>query len=190
MELQWIGVAFIFGLLAKRLGQPPLVGYLVAGLGLEIVGFRMDSSLMELTEVGVQLLLFAIGLKLDLGSVKRPEVWGVTLIHMAGTTLVLGAAAYGLAQLGLPLFDGLSLGQAAVVGFALSFSSTVFVVKLLEERDDVAAVYGRVAIGVLVVQDLVAVVFLAASEGKLPSPWAVGLLGLLFARPILHRVLR
>lgn len=190
MELQWIGVAFIFGLVAKRLGQPPLVGYLIAGLALEIVGFRMDSHLLELTEIGIQLLLFSIGLKLDLKSVTRPEVWGVTLIHMALTTGTLGALAFGLAGLGVPLFEQLDLKSAALVGFALSFSSTVFVVKLLEERDDVQALYGRVAIGVLIVQDLVAVVFLGISEAKLPSPWALGLFMLIPMRPLFHRFLR
>ncbi|MBX3269125.1 MAG: cation:proton antiporter [Sandaracinaceae bacterium] len=190
MELQWIGVAFVFGLIARRLGQPPLVGYLVAGLALELVGFRMDASLEELTTIGVQLLLFTIGLKLDLASVARREVWGVTLAHMVLTTAALGGVALALAALEVPLFAGLEAPQAALVGFALSFSSTVFAVKLLEERDDVRSVYGRVAIGVLVVQDLVAVVFLAASDGKLPSPFALGLVGLVLARPVLHRFLR
>jgi glutathione-regulated potassium-efflux system ancillary protein KefC len=190
VELQWIGVAFVFGLIAKRLGQPPLVGFLVAGLALELYGFRMDSSLAELTEVGIQLLLFSIGLKLDIQSVTRKEVWGVALIHMVVTTAALGGLALGLARLGVPLFNQLDLSSAALVGFALSFSSTVFVVKLLEERDDVQALYGRVAIGVLIVQDLVAVVFLGISEAKMPSPWAVGLFALIPARPLLHRFLR
>lgn len=189
MELQWIGVAFIFGLLARRLGQPPLVGYLVAGLALELWGFRMDSSLAELTGVGIYLLLFSIGLKLDLPSVARREVWAVTLIHMIVTTVAVGGLTFGLGHLPIPLVQGIDWTSAALVGFAASFSSTVFVVKLLEERDDVAALYGRVAVGVLVVQDLVAVVFLAVAEGKLPSPWAFCLVGLFVARPVVHRFL-
>src|SRR5690606_26182559 len=57
------------------------------------------------------------------------------------------------------------------------------------ERDDMAALYGRIAIGILVVQDIAAVIFLAASEGKLPSIWALALLLLIPARPLLHRFL-
>lgn len=189
MELQWIGVAFVFGLLARRVGQPPLVGYLVAGLALELWGFRMNSSLTELTGVGVHLLLFSIGLKLDLPSLARREVWAVSLTHMVTTTALFGGLAFALGGLPLPVVGGIDWTSAALVGFAASFSSTVFVVKLLEQRDDVASLYGRVAVGVLVVQDLVAVVFLAAAEGKLPSPWAVGLLGLVVARPLMHRFL-
>ncbi len=189
MELQWIGVAFLFGFIAKRLGQPPLVGYLAAGLALELVGFRMSATLQDLTDVGIQLLLFTIGLKLDLGSVTRREVWATTVAHMTVSTVALGGVAFLLGTLGVPLFDALDLRGAALVGFALSFSSTVFAVKFLEERDDVTSLYGRVAIGVLVVQDLIAVVFLAASEGKPPSPWALALLALIPARALFHRFL-
>jgi glutathione-regulated potassium-efflux system ancillary protein KefC len=190
VELQWIGVAFLFGLLAKRLGQPPLVGYLVAGIALELIGFRIDTSLEGLSAVGIQLLLFTIGIKLDLRSVARPEVWGVTLVHMALSTISFGAVAYALAVLDVPMMNELDASSATLVGFALSFSSTVFVVKLLEERDDVTATYGRVAIGVLIVQDLVAVLFLAAAERKLPSVWSVALLALVPMRPVIHRFLR
>ncbi len=189
MELQWIAIAFVFGFIARRLGQPPLVGYLVAGLFLEIIGFRMDTTLADLSSVGIKLLLFAIGLKLDLRAIARPEVWGVATLHIAASTLVMGGVVLGLSALAVPLFAGLGLGAAAIIGFALAFSSTVFVVKLLEERDDVSALYGRIAVGVLIVQDLVAVLFLAVSEGKAPSPFALGLGLLIFARPIMHRFL-
>ncbi len=143
MELQWIGVAFVLGFVAKRLGQPPLVGFLIAGFALELFGLRPDASLRELADVGVLLLLFTIGLKLELRSILMPQVWGVTLIHAAATTLVLGAVALGASALGLSLFASLDLRGAAVLGFALSFSSTVFAVKVLEERDDLTTLYGR-----------------------------------------------
>jgi len=190
MEIQWIAIAFVFGFIAKRFGQPPLVGYLVAGLFLEAIGFRMASPLHDLSDVGIKLLLFSIGLKLDLKSIARPEVWGVASIHILVTTALFGSAALALGALGVPLLSDLTLGSATLVGFALSFSSTVFVVKVLEERDDVLDLYGRVAVGVLIVQDLVAVIFLSASEGKVPSPFALLLVVLLFARPLMHRFLR
>jgi glutathione-regulated potassium-efflux system ancillary protein KefC len=189
MAIQWIGVAFALGYLAKRLGQPPLLGYLAAGFVLELLGARPDDSLQGLANVGIQLLLFTIGLKLDVRSVIRPQVWTTTLVHMGVSTLVFGALVFGCAALGLSLFAGVDVRTAALIGFATSFSSTVFVVKVLEERDDLNAVYGVVAIGILVMQDLLAVVFLAASSGKMPSPWALALLALLPLRKPIHRAL-
>jgi predicted Kef-type K+ transport protein len=189
MELQWVGVAFALGFVVRRLGQPPLLGFLGAGFVLELLGLRPDDSLRELADLGVQLLLFAIGLKLDLPSVLRPQVWGVTLLHMAGVTATFIGLALGLGAIGVPALAGLDLRAAALVAFAASFSSTVYVVKVLEERDDMGAVYGRIAIGILVVQDLAAVIFLAASSGKLPSPWALGLFALVPLRPLIHRAL-
>jgi len=189
MELQWIGVAFSFGLLAKLVGQPPLLGYLAAGFALEFLGLRPDPSLESLASVGISLLLFGVGLKLDVRSVVRPQVWAVAVSHMALTVALASAVAFGLAALGVGLFASLTLEQAALIGFALSFSSTVFAVKVLEQRDDVGALYGRLAIGILVVQDLAAVLFLAVSHGKVPSVWALLLPLLLAVRPLLLRAL-
>lgn len=189
MELQWIGAAFALGFVVLRLGQPPLLGFLAAGFLLELLGLRPDASLSELADVGVQLLLFTIGLKLDLKSVVRPQVWAVTLLHLAAVTLAFTGLFVGLGALGLPVLAALDLRAAWLVAFAASFSSTVYVVKVLEERDDLGAIYGRIAIGILVVQDLAAVVFLAASSGKLPSVWALALVLLLPARRLLHRAL-
>lgn len=179
MELIWVGVAFLFGLSAKRLGQPPLLGFLAAGFALELMGFRATPELLEVADLGVLLLLFTIGLKLDVGSVVRPEVWAVTALHLMISLVVTTGLLMGASSLVGGLLGDLDLTTAALVGFALSFSSTVFVVKLLESRDDSAAMYGRVGIGILVVQDLIAVAFLAASKQALPSPWAFTLLALI-----------
>ena len=78
---------------------------------------------------------------------------------------------------------------AALLAFALSFSSTVFAVKVLEERAQIKSHFGRVAIGILVIQDLAAVIFLAASAGKTPSVWALALLALIPLRHVLYRLL-
>ena len=64
------------------------------------------------------------------------------------------------------------LASCLVIGFALSFSSTVFAVKVLEDRSEMSALYGRIAIGILVMQDIFAVAYLTISTGKIPSPWA------------------
>ena len=78
---------------------------------------------------------------------------------------------------------------ALLLGFALSFSSTVFAVKVLEERSDMNALYARLAVGVLVMQDLFAVAFLAVSSGQWPSIWALWILGLPLLRPLLLKLL-
>jgi hypothetical protein len=76
-----------------------------------------------------------------------------------------------------------------VLGFALAFSSTVFAVKVLEGKGDMSAFYGRIAIGILIMQDLFAVLYLSASEGKIPSIWALSILALPLLRPLLFRLL-
>jgi len=190
MELKWIGVAFVLGLAVRRLGQPPLLGFLAAGFLLEFLGLRPDVQLVDLANIGVLLLLFAIGLKLDLRSLIKPYVFGLAAIHMALITLALGGALFGLAAL-LPVgpLVGLDGREAALIGFAASFSSTVYVVKLLEARNDSGSFYGQVALGILIVQDVVAVVFLAVSKGEWPSLWAFALLALPLLRPLVGRLL-
>jgi predicted Kef-type K+ transport protein len=94
-----------------------------------------------------------------------------------------------LAQLQIPLFDGIDLSAALLIGFALSFSSTVFAVKVLETLGASASRHGRTSIGVLIVQDIAAVTFIAVSAGKIPSAWALALLLLIPFRHLLQRVL-
>lgn len=189
MELVWIGVAFACGMLVKRIGLPPLLGFLAAGFALEAGGVAVDAQLQELADLGVTLMLFAVGLKLKPKSLLKPEIGGVAIVHMLLITGMCGALFYGLARAGLPLFAALGPKEALIVAFALSFSSTVFAIKVLEDREETAALYASIAIGILVMQDVVAVVFLAASTGKVPSPWALGLLLLWPARRLVHRVL-
>lgn len=190
VELQWIGIAFVLGLIARRLRQPPLLGFLAAGFLLELLGMRPDDSLRELTDVGLLLLLFAIGLKLDFRVLTSRPVLLTSTTHL-GVSVGLGAALLALVRaIGVEPFGELDLVGLVVLAFALAFSSTVFAVKLLEERDDTSATYGRVAVGVLIVQDIVAVVFIAATKGEWPSPWSLALLGLIPLRPLLGRALR
>ena len=77
-----------------------------------------------------------------------------------------------------------------MLAFALSFSSTVFVVKSLEDKGEMKSLHGRIAIGILIMQDLAAVIFLVASTGKIPSPWALLLLLLIPIRPVFHYILQ
>ena len=190
MDAWLIAVAFFFGLLVQQLGLPPLVGFLVAGFVLKGLGWSGGETLDTLSSLGVTLMLFAIGLKLRLKSLLRPEIWLGTTLHTVVTAAVFAGIFLVLRALGMPMFDGLGIGAAVLLAFALSFSSTVFAVKSLEDSGDMGALHGRVAVGILVMQDLLAVLFLTASTGKIPSWWALGLLAaLLVLRPFLGWVM-
>lgn len=190
MGFLWIGAAFVCGLIAKRLNQEPILGFLAAGFAMEFAGVTGGDGMAEVAEVGVQLLLFTIGLKLDLRSLLRPHVWGTALGHMA----IFGAISAGLLMLlmmcGLPPFDGLSVQSVGQLAFALTFSSTIVAVRVLEDRNDLDSFYGRASIGILVVQDIAAVTFIVLTSGKVPSIWALGVFALIPLRPLFARILR
>jgi predicted Kef-type K+ transport protein len=186
-----VGFAFFFGLLLSRLGLPPMVGFLVAGFVYNLAGFEPPSGLQQVADLGVTLLLFTIGLKLDLKGLAKSEIWGTSLAHIVVSTVFFTAVIWlGQHIFPLPLFD-ISFMAMLVLGFALSFSSTVFAVKVLEDKGDMSAFYGKVAIGILVMQDVFAVVFLAVSEGKYPTVWAllVFLLLLPLVRKLIYKLL-
>jgi len=177
MELAYIAVALFAGLAVRRLGLPPLVGFLLAGFGLRAAGHASTPDLERYAAAGVTLLLFSIGLKLEPRELGTPAIWaggGLCMLvsTLAGAALVLGLASAGVVQLGPD-----ALEVALLLGFALSFSSTVVAVKLLDERGESRALHGRVAVGVLIVQDLAAVAYLAIAADKTPTPWALLLLG-------------
>lgn len=169
-----LAVTFTLGFLASQARLPPLVGFLAAGFvlgGLGISAPQIDT----LADLGVTLLLFAIGLKLDVRTLLAREVLVTTLVTTTFGTLVGIAWLWLLALAGFTLLRGAGAEVLLTVALGLVFSSTVFVMKLIEERGDEHAFYARIAIGVLVVQDVIAVVFLTATSGHLPSPWALTL---------------
>ncbi len=171
-DVAWITLAFALGFSSRLIGLPPLVGFLATGFVLNYFGIASGEVLQKLADLGITLLLFTVGLKLDLKTLLRPQVWAVTSLHIGLVIAIFGLAIFVLAMVGAPLFAGLDFKQALMLAFALSFSSTVFVVKSLEEKAAMKSLHGRIAIGILVMQDIAAVVFLAASTGSLPSPWA------------------
>ncbi len=189
-DVTWISLAFFLGFLSRLIALPPLVGFLATGFVLNYLGVASGETLQKLADLGITLLLFTVGLKLNLKVLIRPQVWSVTTLHVSIIIAMFGAAIFGLALMGAPLFSGLDLKISLMLAFALSFSSTVFVVKALEEKGEMKSLHGRIAIGILVMQDLAAVIFLAASTGKLPSPWALLLFLLIPLRPIFHHLLQ
>ncbi|MGA7979367.1 MAG: cation:proton antiporter family protein [Chromatiaceae bacterium] len=189
LDVVWIALAFALGLLARQAGLPPLVGYLAAGFTLHAFDVRANQVIDQFSDMGVILLLFTIGLKLKLGSLLRPQVWGVAAVHAVAVVAFLVPCLVMMGVAGVPVLSDLDAGRATLLAFALSFSSTVFAVKVLEEKGEMASVYGTITIGILVIQDLAAVAFLALSAGKVPSLWALLLVALVPLRPLIVKLL-
>ncbi|MEL0028387.1 MAG: cation:proton antiporter, partial [Perlucidibaca sp.] len=149
-------LAFLFGALAHRLKISPLVGYLLAGvvIGPHTEGFVADLHLsQELAEIGVILLMFGVGLHFslkDLMSVRRIAIPGAIAQIVLATLLGMGLAA----------LLGWAPGAGLVFGLALSVASTVVLLRELEARQLLDSHRGRIAVGWLIVEDLVMVLAL------------------------------
>lgn len=169
----YLAVVFGCGLVAKLVRLPPLIGFLAAGFILNAAGVERIGGLTELAEVGVMLLLFAIGLQLDVRSLIKKEVWLNTGLHMLVMT-VIGVGFLSLLGV-IGLIGPKPLRVLVAIAFVLSFSSTIVAIKVLQERGDEQALYGRIVIGVLVMQDIGAVAMMSISRGQAPSIWALSL---------------
>jgi len=183
-----IVLAFVFGFIAQRFRLSPIVGYLVAGLavGPYTPGFTGDVELaLQLSEIGVILLMFGVGLKISL-----EDIWSVRWVAVPGSlvhTIASGALGFagGLA-LGLPLLESLILGAS------LSIASTIVFLRALEDRKLLKTEAGRIGVSWLLVEDLLivlaivvlpALVWAMSAEGASLSPWRVlGALGITFAK--------
>ena len=182
MDALLLAIAFFFGLLAQQFRLPPLVGFLVSGFVLQAFGKTGGPILEDIANLGVTLMLFSIGVKLRLRTLARPEIWVGTSLHTSSVLLVFAPMVLGVTVL-FSSAAGMDWSTALLLAFALSFSSTVFAVKSLDESGDMGAMHGRVAIGMLIMQDILAVLFLTFSTGKIPNLWAIPLLAaLLFGR--------
>ena len=150
------GIALILGFIAERVRMPALVGYLLAGIviGPASPGFVADINLgAQLSEIGVMLLMFGVGLHFsldDLLAVKRIAVPGAIVQMLLATLLGVFAS----------MMWGWSWGGALVFGISLSCASTVVLLKALESRGLLDSMNGRIAVGWLVVEDLMTVLVL------------------------------
>ena len=117
MDYLWIAVAFVTGFLCKQINLPPLIGYLLAGFGLQPIGVEPADSLETLSELGVILLLYTVGLKLDVRGLFRTEIWGSALAQMGVIVLLTVANSLLLGYLGFRYFDDLDWQAAALIGF-------------------------------------------------------------------------
>ncbi|MDX1670878.1 MAG: cation:proton antiporter family protein [Balneolaceae bacterium] len=180
MDVLWISSAFLLGILFSRIKLPPLVGYLAAGALLAAYGYESGPVLEEIAHLGVIFLLFTVGLHLRIKNIVRAEVIGAGGIHLIISTGLFMPVA---------MIFGYSLIPSLIIGLALGFSSTVLTAKNLERRNELGAFHGRVAIGILILQDLAAIVLLGLTSGTTPSPWSLGLLVLPLLRPAFIKLL-
>lgn len=189
MDLVIIAVAFFSGFLMLRCQMPPLVGFLIAGFALHAAGYTTTPLIQSLADLGVTLLLFTIGLKLDVKSLLNKEIWFGATLHNVATTALFTLCLLGVKAMGLSAFSALNLNDIVLIAFALSFSSTVFAIKALQEKGEWNATYGTLAIGILIMQDIFAVIFLTIASGKVPGVEALLLFALPLLRPLLFKLL-
>ncbi len=179
-ELSWLIVACAFGALAQRCRLPVFVGYLAAGWCLGFLGQSVTPLLEQASMLGVLFLLFTVGMHLNPSTLLRREVWAGGGLHIVISTTIFVITC---------LSFHLALQQALYLGLLLSLSSTVIAAKDLESRDELGSPHGRVAIGILILQDLVAVALLSFTGNSHFNPWLFAALPLIFvAMPLLRRL--
>jgi Kef-type K+ transport system membrane component KefB len=146
-------IAIIVGAIATLLKQPLIISFIAVGI---IAGPAWLSIIQEqeafelLANIGIALLLFVVGLKLDIGLIRQSGP--VALYTGIGQVLFTSIIGFGIA-----LLLGISLLHALYVAVALTFSSTIIIVKLLSDKREIDSLHGRIAIGLLIVQDIVVV---------------------------------
>lgn len=148
-----------FGVIARFLKQPLLIGFLFAGLLLNYLGFIKDHTLLDnMGKIGVTLLLFLVGMDMNIREI--PSIGKTALT--AGLAQIIITSFLGFL---LSLVLGFSFVSAIYIAVALTFSSTIIILKLLSEKDDLNSLYGKIAVGVLLVQDLVVILILMFLAG-------------------------
>ena len=151
-----LGLSCVLGFIIKYLKQPILMAYLLAGVALSvlrIIDQQHSLALTFLPEFGVAFVLFFIGMELDLREIKSLG-WPI-VVGSIGQIFITSIAGYVIAAL-----LGFNLIDSVYLGLGLSFSSTVLVIKMLLEKRDLNSLYGKLALGMLLLEDLVAVLFL------------------------------
>ncbi len=152
--------AFLFVFVGGFLRVPSIVAYLAAGLVIgPALGFSVQNHSVELiSEMGIALMLFLVGLEMSIEKIK--DIGAVALVAGIGQVVFTAAGGYILCLLlGFAPLDSLFLSVA------LTFSSTVVVVKLLDEKKEINDLYGRIAVGIFLVQDMVVIIILTLLAG-------------------------
>lgn len=156
-------IAAAAGVVAKALKQPLLIGYLFGGLLLALFGVVRDfEAIAALGKIGVALLLFLVGLEMNVR--ELPTIGKIALLTGLGQIFFTSLVGYLIA-----LALGFGVLPSVYIAVALTFSSTIIIVKLLSEKGDIGSLYGKIAVGFLLVQDFVAILilmFLAGLGGR------------------------
>ena len=158
-------VATVLAIIARLLKQPLILGYMVAGLIIGPIGLGWVTNhdiIATLSEIGIAFLLFIVGLELDVRKLKH--LGAVSLVVGLGQVILTFIAGYLIAVL-----LGMPSTYAFYVSIALTLSSTVIIIKLFSDKNEINALHARIALGVLLVQDFIAVIVLAmmANSGQL-----------------------
>ncbi len=154
--------AFVFSYIAKSLKQPIIIGYIVAGIIISpfIIKFGASTELIEVfSKLGIAFLLFIVGLHLNPKVIK--EIGTASLIVGLGQIILTFGLGFAVAFKIL----GYGLMPSVYVGIALAFSSTIIIMKLLSDKQQLDSLYGKISIGVLIIQDLVAMGVLMFMSG-------------------------
>jgi len=149
-----IGIATLVGLIMQKLKQPLLIGYIVTGIIVSALNILSNISTIELfSKIGIALLLFVVGLHLNPKIIK--EVGKVSLITGLGQVIFTSVIGFLVS-----ILLGFSTVISIYIAIALTFSSTIIIMKLLSDRGDTNRLYGKISIGFLIVQDILAVLIL------------------------------
>ena len=161
----------------------------MAGFVAHELGYGDVENIKPIADIGILLLLFTIGLKLNLRELAAPQVWAVASLHML-IAVALTVPVILFAGFILPILVLENSSSAWALAFALSFSSTVFAVKIFDERGENASLHAKISIGILIIQDIFAVAYLVLSTDKSVDISALALFALPLLRPVFLYVLR
>ncbi len=151
-------IAVAVSLILRMLKQPLIIGYIISGILVSPYFFNLLKSVDSIeifAKMGISVLLFMVGLNLDLKVIK--EVGKVALITGLGQILLTFCLGMALTKL-----FGFSLVASVYISLALSFSSTIIIIKMLSDEGETNTVYGKISIGILIVKDLIAIIILIA----------------------------
>ena len=151
-----IGLATLISFLIRFLKQPSILGYIITGIivGPSLLNIISSTDTIALfSHMGVSLLLFLVGINLSPRVIK--EVGFVSLVTGVGQVIFTTSLGYGVGRL-----FGFSPLSSLYLGLAIAFSSTILIMKLLSDKNDTEKLYGKIAIGFLLVQDLIAIILL------------------------------
>lgn len=186
-ELLLLVSATLLGMAFKKIGLPALIGYLISGFSAFYISSTTDTLsfnqplIEDAAHIGVLILLFTVGLKIEFEKIFKIEVMGSTLIHFSLSTALTAPAFYYLANL--------SIEYSLLLAGLLTLSSTVLAARVLETKLELKSYHGRLAIGMLIFQDIIAMTILSVYGNASPSIWALLLIAIIPIRPLIFKLI-